>query len=233
MSAAAAQVGIPPDALAQACLDRLDSVASAMERKWGVDRLPKLAPAELAVRFRSQAERLNEAIRSNRHEAVAVQAEAMLRAWSALDAAATKAGWQPLSPSVWEAVLPSTGEVIAIVRDAGEAGLIAKDRGGAVWTLAEVALAIEAFGEGVRATKRAFPGAEVTAVRPSSLSIGSAPPVAPAERNPKPARPQPPRNRRRHSMGFSAVHAPLFEPRPASPSSLPPIDWDRGDDIPF
>lgn len=224
---------IPADALAQACLDRLDAVAVAMERKWGVDRLPKLVPAELAVRFHSQRERLNEAIRSDRHEAIAVQAEAMLRAWSALDTAATEAGWQPLSPSVWEAVLPSTGEVIAIVRDADEAGLIAKDRGGAVWTLEEVAIAIEAFGDGVRATKRAFPGAEVTAVRPSSLSIGSAPPVAPGDRNPKPARPQPARNRRRRSVGFSAVHAPLLEPRPATSSNLPPIDWDRGDDIPF
>lgn len=229
----AAPNAIPADALAQACLDRLDAVAVAMERKWGVDRLPKLVPAELAARFRSQGERLDEAIRSNRHEAVAVQAEAMLRAWSALDAAATNAGWQPLSPNVWEAVLPSTGEVIAIVRDADESGLIAKDRGGAVWTLDEVAIAIEAFGEGVRATKRAFPGAEVTAVRPSSLSIGSAPPVVPADRNPNPTGPQPARNRRGRSAAFSAVHAPLFEPRPATPSSLPPIDWSRGDDIPF
>ena len=149
----AARNAIPAEALAQASLDRLDAVAVTMERRWGVDRLPKLAPAELAVRFRSQAERLDEAIRSDRHEAVAVQAEAMLRAWSALDAAATKAGWQPLSPTVWEAVLSMTGEVIAIVRDADEAGLIAKDRGGAVWTLDEVAIAIEAFGDGVRAAR--------------------------------------------------------------------------------
>lgn len=223
---------IPPEALAQASLDRLDAVAVAAERRWGVDRLPKLVPADLAVRFRSQAERLDEAIRSRRHEAVSVQAEAMLRAWSALDTAATKAGWQPLSPTVWEAVLPNTGEVIAIVRDADEAGLIAKDRGGAVWTLDEVAIAIEAFGDGVRAAKRAFPGAEVTAVRPSSLSIGSGPPVAAADREAKPSRPQPARNRRRRPAGFSGVHAPLLGSKAAF-SNLPPIDWDRGDDIPF
>lgn len=228
----AALNAVPAEALAQASLDRLDAVAVAMERRWGVDRLPKLAPAELAVRFRSQAERLDEAIRSHRHEAVAVQAEAMLRAWSALDAAATKAGWKPLAATVWEAVLPTMGEVIAIVRDADEAGLIAKDRGGAVWTLDEVAIAIEAFGDGVRAAKRAFPGAEVTAVRPASLSIGSSPAVAAADRETKPALSQPTRNRRRRSAGFSAVHAPLLRSRPAS-SNLPPIDWDRGDDIPF
>lgn len=229
----AALNAIPAEALAQASLDRLDAVAVTMERRWGVDRLAKLAPAELAVRFRSQAERLDEAIRSHRHEAVAVQAEAMLRAWSALDAAATKAGWQPLSPTVWEAVLPTTGEVIAIVRDADEAGLIAKDRGGAVWTIDEVAIAIEAFGDGVRAAKRAFPGAEVTAVRPASLPIGSGPPVAAADRETSQPRPQPTRNRRRRSAGFSGIHAPLLGQRPASPSNLPPIDWERGDDIPF
>jgi hypothetical protein len=228
----AAPSAIPPEALARACLDRLDAVAVETERRWGVDRLPKLVTADLAVRFRGQAERLDEAIRSNRHEAVAVQAEAMLRAWSALDAAATKAGWQPLSPTVWEAVLPTTGEVIAIVRDADEAGLIVKDRGGAVWTLDEVAIAIEAFGDGVKAAKRAFPGAEVTAVRPSSLPIGSGPPVAAADRDPKPSPPQQARSRRRRSPGFSGVHAPLLGSKPAS-SNLPPIDWDRGDDIPF
>ena len=229
----AAPNAIPPDALAQASLGRLDAVAVAAERRWGVDRLPKLVPADLAIRFRSQAERLDEAVRSNRHEAVAVQAEAMLRAWSALDAAAVKAGWEPLSPNVWEAVLPTTGEVVAIVRDADEAGLIMKDRGGAVWTLEEIAIAIEAFGDGVRAAKRAFPGAEVTAVRPSSLPIGSGPPVAAADRQTSQPRPQPARNRRRRSAAFSGVHAPLLGQRPASPSNLPPIDWDRGDDIPF
>ena len=51
-----------------------------MERKRGIDRLPKLVEAPLAVRFRSQAERPDEAIRSDVSAAVSVQAEAMLRA---------------------------------------------------------------------------------------------------------------------------------------------------------
>ena len=112
---------IPSNALATASLDRLDAVASAMERKWGIDRLPKLVDAPLAVRFRSQAERLDEAIRSGVSAAVSAQAEAMLRAWHAVDAAALAAGWKPLSPTIWETVLPETGEVVAIVRDADEA----------------------------------------------------------------------------------------------------------------
>lgn len=228
---------MPAADLAKASLDRLDAVASAMERKWGIDRLPKLVDAPLAVRFRSQAERLDEAIRSDVSAAISAQAEAMLRAWNALDAAAITGGWKPLAPTIWEAVLPETGEVIAIVRDSDEAFALGHERKGAVWTLAEVAIAIEAFGDTVRATKEAFPGAEVTAVRPAGttakLAIGSAAPVVTTERETKPARKPPARNRRNRSVGFAGLYAPLLDPRPEIPSTKPPIDWERGDDIPF
>ena len=186
---------LPSADLAKASLDRLDAVASAMERKWGMDRLPKLVDAPLAVRFRSQAERLDEAIRVDASAAISAHAGAMLRAWNALDAAAINAGWKPIAPAIWETVLPETGEIIAIVRDADEAFALAKERQGAVWTLAEVAIAIEAFGDTVRAAKEAFPGAEVTAVRSAGttakLAIGSAAPVVATERETKPARKMP------------------------------------------
>jgi hypothetical protein len=232
---------MPSDNLAKASLDRLDAVAAAMETKWGIGRLPKLVDAPLAVRFRSQAERLDEAIRSDASAAVSAQAEAMLRAWNALDAAAIKGGWKPLAPTIWETVLPETGEVVAIVRDSDEAIALTKERKGAVWTLAEVAIAIEAFGETVRATKEVFPGAKVTAVRPAGttakLAIGSPKPVAATEREAKPVRKQPARNRRNRlvgrSGGFARLYAPLLDARSDIPSTKPPIDWERGDDIPF
>ena len=233
---------MPAADLAKASLDRLDAVASAMERKWGIDRLPKLVDTPLAVRFRSQAERLDEAIRSDVSAAVSAQAEAMLRAWNALDAAAITGGWKPLAPTVWETVLPETGEVIAIVRDADEAFALARERKGACWTLAEVAIAIEAFDDKMRATKEAFPGAKVTAVRPAGatakLAIGSAAPVVATERETKPARNRTARSRRNRSAGFAGLYAPLLDPRPETPSaqpqsSKPDFDWERGDDIPF
>ena len=233
----AALITLPPADLAKASLARLDAVASAMERKWGIDRLPKLVDAPLAVRFRSQAERLDEAIRSDVSAAVSVQAEAMLRAWNALDAAALAAGWKPISPATWETVLPGTGEVIAIVRDSDEASALAKERTGAVWTLAEVAIAIEAFGDGVRSAKVAFPGAEVTAVRAvgitAKLAIGAAAPVVATERETKPSRPRTARSSRSRPAGFCGLYAPLLDPRPEPSSTKPPIDWARGDDIPF
>lgn len=119
------------------------------------------------------------------------------------------------------------------MRDADDAFAIAKEGNGTIWTLAEVAIAIEAFGDSVRATKQVFPGAEVTAVRPSGtaarLVIGSAPPVAATERETKPARKQLVRNHRSRSVGLPGLYAPLLE----LPSTKPPIDWQHGDDIPF
>lgn len=215
------------DRFAQAAVDRLDEIAHAMERKWGADRLPKLVDPTLAARFHAQAQKLNEALRSDRPDAVATQATAMQRAWNALDQAATASGKQPLSVTVWETAIPSTGEVIAIVRTAEEASAIARERNGAVYTLAEVAVAIDAFGDQVRAVKTTFPGAAVTAVRPASLPIGSAPPHAEA-RNATPGVSSA-RGRRRRSANVTGFFAPL----PETPSSKPPIDWERGDDIPF
>lgn len=209
------------DRFAQFAVGRLDEVAHAMERKWGIDRLPKLVDPALAARFAAQREKLNEALRSERPDAIATQAAAMERAWKALDAAALADGRAPLAPEIWETVIPSTGEIIAIVHTAEEASAVARERNGAVYTLAEVAVAIDAFGDQVRAVKATFPGASVTAVRPASLPIGS--------REPKGAGAPPGRKR----TGRSASAAGFFAPLPDASSSKPPIDWERGDEIPF
>jgi hypothetical protein len=216
---------VSADRYARFAVERLDEVAHAMELKWGVDRLPRLVDPALAARFEAQRVKLNEALRSDRPDAIAAQAAAMERAWKALDAAALAAGAKPLSPTVWEAALPSTGEIVAIVRTAEEASAIARDRKGAVYTLAEVAVALDAFGDEVRATKAAFPGATVTAVRQPSLAIGSAPAGSPSAA----AAPSHARTRRRPPAKHVGFYPGLFAP--LLPSK--PIDWERGDDIPF
>jgi hypothetical protein len=217
------------DPLAQASVDWLDEIAIGFERKWGVDRLAKLVDPVLGIRFRAQAEKLNEALRCGRSDAVNAQASAMVRAWIALDAAATKAGATPFSPLVWETTLPTTGEVIAIVRDEAEALAIAKDRSGAVWTLSEVAIAIEAFGDKVRAVKAAFPGAQVTEVRPQSLNIGATPRVQHTAANKRTNWPRRFAGGRWPSVAGATTRSPLFD----TPSAKPPVDWERGDEIPF
>ncbi len=71
------------------------------------------------------------------------------------------------APEVWKCRLPTSGEIVAIVRTEADASrLLCPDM--LVFTLAEVAVAIEALGDAALEAKRAFPGANVTAVRPRS-----------------------------------------------------------------
>jgi hypothetical protein len=147
----------------QAMVDGLDQVALAMERKWGVGRLRLLVSDFLRVKFDEQKDRLDAALRSGEERFVAAQVEGMRRAWAALDRAAHEAGATPLAPEVWECVLPSTGEIVSLVRSEEEAHHVARE--GRVFTVAEIAILIEALGEDVLAVKQKFPGATVTGIR--------------------------------------------------------------------
>jgi hypothetical protein len=175
-------IGVDPQApdeyLIRAALDGLDQVAGEYERKWGVGRLRLLVSDLLRAKFDAQKDKLDAAVVSGLVEHVHVHAEGMRRAWQALDRAATEARHPPLSPEVWECKLPKSGEVVAIVRTEAEASLVCREM--RVFTLDEIAKAIEGLGDVVLEAKRVFPGATVTAVR-----------------------------------------------------TKPPIDWDKGDDIPF
>jgi hypothetical protein len=148
---------------AQAALDALDHAASGMERKWGVGRLRLLVHDGLRVRFDAQKEKLDAAIASGEPAYLLAHAQGMRRAWLALDQAAETAGAAPLSPEIWECVLPTSGEAVALVRTEIEAHHLARYR--QVFTVAEVARLIEALGEGVLEVKRVFPGAAVVEVR--------------------------------------------------------------------
>jgi hypothetical protein len=160
---AASEALAPPAYRIQAMVDGLDQVALAMERKWGVGRLRLLVSDFLRGKFDEQKDRLDAAVASGEESHVAVQAEGMRRAWAALDRAAHDAGAKPLAPQVWECVLPSTGEIISLVRSVEEAHHVARE--GRVFTTAEVAILIEALGDGVLDIKERFPGAMVTGIR--------------------------------------------------------------------
>lgn len=150
----------------QAMVDGLDQVAVAMERKWGVDRLRLLVSDFLRAKFDEQKDRLDLAIQSGDERFITAQVEGMKRAWSALDCAAHDAGEQPLDPQVWECVLPSTGEVVSLVRTTAEAHHVAREC--RVFTTDEVAVLIDTVGSGVLDIKQKFPGATVTGIRKKS-----------------------------------------------------------------
>ena len=172
----------PPELVTKAILDGLDETARQMEQKWGVGRLRLLVDDALRAKFDAQKAKLDAAIATGQEIYVRAQAAGMRRAWQVLDRTATEAGAQPLAPEVWECVLPSSGEVVSIVRTEAEAHHVARE--GEVWTLAEVGVLIERMGDEVRKVRRTFPGSAVVDVRPR-------------------------------------------EPPP------PPIDWARGDELPF
>ena len=156
-----------PDRQDGAYLERLDEVATTMERRWGIGRLPLLVDPDLRLRFDRQREKLNQAVAADNADIIKIQAEGMTRAWQALDNAATAAGALPLKPEIWECRLPASGKVVAIVRTEAEARHVAKDRD--CWSLAEIALLIERMGDGVRQVKATFPGAAVIDVRKREL----------------------------------------------------------------
>lgn len=162
MSHAKRQFDIEPDAPSQLAIrsifDGLDHVVAEHERRWGIGRLRLLVDDVLRARFDRQRCLLDDATERNLEAEIRVQAEAMKRAYAALDKAATAAGHQPLAPTVWEVVLPSTGEVVAVVRT--EADLAACSRQTA-YTLDEVARLLDAMPATVGAIKAAWPRARI------------------------------------------------------------------------
>ena len=162
----------------QAMVEGLDQVAIAMERKWGVDRLRLIVSDSLRAKFDEQKDRLDAAIQSGEERYVAAQVEGMKRAWSALDRAAHDAGEQAARTRSlgMRAALDRRGRVARANRGRGPP----RRPRVRVFTTAEVAILIDALGDGVLDIKHKFPGATVTGVRRKA-----------------------------------------------------PVDWERGDDIPF
>ncbi len=88
----------------------------------------------------------------------------MVKAWLALDLAATANGASRLSPQVWEVALED-GSVAAIVPDTDHARAVQADgRKMAVYTLDEIGRLLTG-SPGLSTAMLAFPGATVTAVR--------------------------------------------------------------------
>lgn len=152
----------------QIAVEALDEVAARMESKWGVGRLPKLVPVDLAERYWRQLDKLNAAITDEATGGsvanVEYEAGRMRNAWTVLDATAEAAGALPLSPRTLEARLED-GRLLVISGDPEGAWQAARDnRSATVWTVEEIARVLWQF-EMVNEAKRVFPGATVTAAR--------------------------------------------------------------------
>jgi len=145
-------------------VDEMDLTVIAMEQKYGVGRLRLLVPIELREKFDRQRYLTNQAIWFGDLEAVKRETARMVKAYQALDQAATAAGKTGISPDVWEVVLPD-GSVAAIVKTNAEAFAVSREgRLAKVYTLDEIGRLIYGFPDIAKA-KEIWPGAEVMAVR--------------------------------------------------------------------
>jgi len=82
------------------CLEDLDRIATEMELVWGGNLQNHVAP-ELKAKFEAQKLKLDDAIASDDDELIAKRANAMARAWRALDAAARADGIKPADEALW------------------------------------------------------------------------------------------------------------------------------------
>ena len=141
-----------------------DTACRAMDVRWGQDRLPELVAPATAERWGQAMANLNAAIAANDPALVVKRVEACLRGFAAMDAEATAAGHQPITPDALEFDLD--GKTCAILKDdAAWPAYRAARPSVRVYTLREVANALAAYGQTVAAIKDGFPGATVSAVR--------------------------------------------------------------------
>ena len=152
-------------------LDQLDNIAAAMERRWGIDRLPGLMPTAWRAKFDALTDSLNEAI-TNGADTTA-HAAALAKAWQAMDAKATAQGSFPLDPKCLE--LRKDGRLFAIALDAETARACSL---GAQWEqrlvsvyLADALLDAALANPTLRAVHATFPGATVT-TQPAAFRPG-------------------------------------------------------------
>jgi hypothetical protein len=141
-------------------LGPFDTMARAMNAKWGVDRLPDLVSPEMNQRWAQALINLNAAINSDDPELTAARVAACLRGFAAMDKEAEAAGHQPITPEAWEVEID--GKVCAILKDDAAWPKYAALRPGVrIYSLRECANALAAYGQSVAAVKDAFPGAQI------------------------------------------------------------------------
>ena len=142
-----------------------DAAVRAMDKRWGVDRLPELVSTESAAKWGKAMAGLNGAIDAQDPDKVKFWVEICLRGLTAMDAEAVSLGRPVSDPMIWEHEYEGT--VFGIIEDGREwPAAYAKRPGIAIHTMREVAVALHEHRNGlVNAVKLAFPGAEVKQVR--------------------------------------------------------------------
>ena len=161
-----------------------DRLATQMEHKWGIDRLPELVSPETATRYGHAIADLNAALASSDPDAVIACANNCIKGMGVMDAEAAARGHQPATGEFWEYEITAPDETkpfnFAILRD-GVEWMTAKDARPDLrfFTLREVAIALHHYCSNypIEAVKAAFPEAQITRINIDKADAPKMPPV--------------------------------------------------------
>lgn len=140
-----------------------DHAMTAVERKWGIDRLPELVSVDTAEKWGSAMAKLNAAIAGCNPDEIKARVGVCIRGLAALEAEAIKNGHSPKSPEVWE--YEYEGRVFSIIKDGRDHTAMGELQGRRIYTMREVAIALNALDQGMlKAVKDAFEQAEIKSI---------------------------------------------------------------------
>lgn len=100
-----------------AALAVFDNEVYEIERRWGADRLQRLAPEPLRTKFLAAQAQLDEAISAGDIERTAHKATVLLRGWRALEQGALDAGHKPQGFEFWPVTVDGEEWVVAAHND--------------------------------------------------------------------------------------------------------------------
>lgn len=158
------------------CLGPFDRLSREMDIKWGVGRLPDLVCMDTAKIWGATMANLNAAIESQYTAEDQEQAranviacvESALRGFAYMDAEAERTGASPADESIMEYEMAGT-RIGIMADDAAWPAIKAKRPDLVLYTMHEVACALEAYGGSViNEVKQNFPDARVTKITAAS-----------------------------------------------------------------
>jgi len=151
-------------------LKPLDRLAREMELKWGAGRLPGLVDAELAHKFGSAKDKLNEAIQCNNPDMLLRRVEVMLRGWQKLDDVAMANGADKLPLSMLGYTHGGRSYVVVMEPQDYDMARQAAPAGATVVAMAELIESYKIVAGRITGVLEAFPGAQIKGARaPSKL----------------------------------------------------------------
>jgi hypothetical protein len=153
----------------RAAVQFADEAALRIEGRWGIGRLERLVPPELAAKFAMAQRQLDEAISRGDPKLAAQKSASLAKGWEALDKAAREAGHRPEDAgNIWFQASEDGKRRYCFVARASEGSALARRfTDHIVVSFEEVIRLMETTeaGAAVSAVKQVFPGATLAAGR--------------------------------------------------------------------